>query len=106
LDQNAVVITDATGVIRFWSGGAERAFGYAADEAVGQTVELIIPDQYRADHWTGFRRAMDVGATSLEGRTIPFPVRQADGAVVAFPGRLTLIRQAEGQVVGAMVVFG
>jgi PAS domain S-box-containing protein len=106
LDQTAVVITDAAGVIRFWSSGAEKAFGYAANEAVGQTVELIIPAQYRADHWTGFRRAMEVGAASAEGQINPFPVRQADGAVVAFPGRLTLIRQAEGQVVGAMVVFG
>jgi PAS domain S-box-containing protein len=105
LDQNAVVITDATGVIRFWSSGAEKAFGYTANQAVGQSVELIIPAQYRADHWTGFRRAMELGAASLEGETSPFPVRQADGAVVAFPGRLTLIRQPGGQVVGAMVVF-
>jgi PAS domain S-box-containing protein len=106
LDQTAVVITDADGVIRFWSGGAEKAFGYPANEAVGQTVELIIPTQYRADHWTGFRRAMELGAASLEGRTNPFPVRQADGAVATFLGTLTLIRQAEGQVVGAIVVFG
>lgn len=106
MDRSAVVIADAEGVIRFWSGGAEKAFGYAAAAAVGQTLDLIVPEQYRPQHWMGFRRAVVAGAAAVEGQVNPFPVLHADGTIAPFPGRLTLIRQAGGQVVGAMVVFG
>jgi PAS domain S-box-containing protein len=105
MDKKAVVIADSSGVIRFWSGGAEKAFGYSAAEAVGKTLDLIVPAQYREAHWNGFRRAVASGAAELEGRLNPFPVVQAGGAVADVPGTLTLVRQAQGQVIGAMVVF-
>lgn len=105
MDRNAVVMTDSAGVIRFWSGGAEKAFGYTAIEAVGQTLDLIVPAEYREAHWAGFKRAMEAGAASLEGQVNPFPVHQASGGVEPVPGRLTLIRQTDGRVIGAMVVF-
>src|SRR4051794_19879525 len=79
LDHSPVVLTDAEGVIRFWSAGAETAFGYAAIEAVGQTLDLIVPAEYSDAHWAGFRRAMAAGAAA-EGQINPFPVRRADGA--------------------------
>jgi len=105
MNSNAVVIADSTGVIRFWSVGAEQAFGYSAAEAVGETLDLIVPAEYREAHWDGFRRAVASGAAPLEGQVNPFPVRQADGAVASVPGRLTLVRRAQGQVIAAMVVF-
>jgi PAS domain S-box-containing protein len=105
MNSNAVVIADSAGVIRFWSPGAEKAFGYSAAEAVGETLDLIVPAEYREAHWNGFRRAVASGAAPLEGRRNPFPVRQASGAVADVPGRLTLVRQAQGQVIAAMVVF-
>jgi PAS domain S-box-containing protein len=106
LDHSPVVLTDAEGVIRFWSAGAETAFGYAAIEAVGQTLDLIVPAEYSDAHWAGFRRAMAAGAAAAEGQISPFPVRRADGAVSPVPGRLTLIRRADGLTIGAMVAFG
>ena len=105
MESNAVVIADSTGVIVFWSAGAEKAFGYSAADAVGRTLDLIVPAEYREAHWNGFRRAMASGAARLEGRLNPFPVRQADGTVAAIPGKLTLVRRAKGQVIAAMVVF-
>jgi len=105
LNSNAVVIADSTGVIRFWSVGAEQAFGYSAAEAVGETLDLIVPAEYREAHWNGFRRAVASGAARLEGQLNPFPVRRAGGAVADIPGTLTLVRRAEGQVIAAMVVF-
>ncbi len=105
MKSNAVVIADSTGVILFWSAGAEKAFGYSAAEAVGRTLDLIVPVEYREAHWNGFRRAIASGTAPLEGRLNHFPVRQAGDTVTAVPGTLTLVRRAQGQVIAAMVVF-
>jgi PAS domain S-box-containing protein len=105
MNDTAIVIADSTGVIRFWSVGAERAFGYSAGEAVGATLDLIVPAEYREAHWNGFRRAVASGAAALEGQPTPFLVRHAGGAVDTVAGTLTLVRRAEGRVIAAMVVF-
>jgi PAS domain S-box-containing protein len=105
MKSNAVVIADPTGVILFWSAGAEKAFGYSAAEAVGGTLDLIVPAEYREAHWNGFRRAMASGAAPLEGQLNPFPVRLAGGTVATVHGTLTLMRRAQGEVIAAVVVF-
>jgi PAS domain S-box-containing protein len=106
MQDNPVVIAGPTGVIQFWSSGAEMAFGHSAAQAVGQTLDLIVPAEFREAHWKGFRRAVETGEAAVEGQVTPFPVLRADGEATAFPGRLTLLRQAQGEVIGAMVVFG
>jgi PAS domain S-box-containing protein len=106
VDKNLIIIADTNGVIRFWSAGAMPAFGYSSQDAIGKTLDLIVPPQHREAHWQGFRRAMASGVAAAEGRTGPFPFLRADGACEEVPGRLTLLRQAQGQVIGAMVIFG
>jgi PAS domain S-box-containing protein len=106
MDRHAVVIADPEGVIRFWSPGAEAAFGYGAAQAVGRTLDLIVPDEFRDAHWLGFRRAIASGSAGVEGMTSPFPVRRAGGEVAEVPGRLALVREPDGAVVAALVVFG
>jgi PAS domain S-box-containing protein len=58
---DAVIAADREGVIGFWNAGAERIFGYSRDEAVGQSLDLIIPERLRARHWQGWRRVMASG---------------------------------------------
>ena len=106
MDTNAVVVADLTGTIRFWSPGAAEAFGHPAHEAVGQTLNLIVPPEHRDAHWIGFRRALETGVAAVEGVKSPFPVRRADGTVAVAPGRLTLLREPDGRPIAAVVVFG
>jgi PAS domain S-box-containing protein len=105
LNHYAIVITDADGLIRFWSAGAEKAFGHLAPQAVGQTLDLIVPPEHTHAHWKGFRGAMASGTAAAEGRANTFPVRKANGEIAQSPGRLTLIREPQGQVIAAVVVF-
>jgi PAS domain S-box-containing protein len=105
MDASAVVIADPEGVIRLWSPGAEAAFGHSAQAAMGQSLDLIVPPEFRAAHWNGFRRAVESGHAGVEGQATPFPVVRADGRVAATPGVLTLLRQPGGQVAALMVVF-
>ena len=105
MDRTAVVMADRDGLIQFWSPRAETAFGFPASEAVGQSLDLIVPPEYRPDHWQGFRRAFSAGEASAEGQVGPFPVRLASGEIVATLGRLSLIRRPDGAVIGALVAF-
>ena len=76
-DMHAVVFADADGVIRYWSPGAERLFGYAMADAIGRTLDLIVPDRYRERHWAGFRRAVQSGTAPSSGSRTNIPSRVA-----------------------------
>jgi PAS domain S-box-containing protein len=56
---DAIIAADNDGIIRFWNPGAERIFGYSGNEALGQSLDLIIPERLRQRHWDGYRRVME-----------------------------------------------
>ena len=105
LNKMVIVLVDRNGVIQYWSEGAEAAFGFPASDAAGQDLDLIVPAEYRQDHWKGFHRAVEAGSAFLDGKVVPFPVQMASGGQVTTPGRLMLIRCPRGQVIGAVVAF-
>ena len=105
MEAHAIVMIDPDGVIRMWSTGAERLFGYDAASAIGQTLDLIIPEAYRERHWAGLGAAVSSGHSKLDQPAANIPVTCRDGSVVRFPGRLIFLRDARDQVVGAMGIF-
>ena len=105
METHAVVIADASGVIRVWSAGAERLFGYDEASAVGQTLDLIVPEDYRERHWAGFRAAANSGTMKIDDPVANLPIVCKDGSIVRFPGRLLLLRDAQNEVIGAMGIF-
>ena len=58
---DAIIVADAEGVIRLWNRGAERIFGFAEDEALGKSLDIVIPDNLRSRHWEGFSATMRSG---------------------------------------------
>jgi PAS domain S-box-containing protein len=104
MDSQAVVIADVTGRIQLWSAGAERLFGFGAAHAIGQPLDLIIPEEYRAAHHACFAQAMQTGVANIEGQPFDLPVN-AGGQVVAVKGVLTLVRDPNKIVIGAMAVL-
>lgn len=105
MDTHAIVMADATGVIRVWSPGAERLFGYDANSALGQTLDLIVPEAYRERHWEGFHAAMLSGNSKLDQPAANLPVVCRNGSVVRFPGRLLFLKDARNRAIGAMGIF-
>jgi PAS domain S-box-containing protein len=101
----ALVIADSSGVIHMWSPGAVQHFGYSPAEAVGQTLDLIIPPDFRSEHWSGFRAAMTSGVAKYDGQVMDLPVLCKSGDVVVFRGQLTFLRDADRCVVGAIGIF-
>jgi PAS domain S-box-containing protein len=53
---DAIIFADPEGVIQLWNVGAEAIFGYRSEEALGQTLDIIIPERLRERHWQGYRR--------------------------------------------------
>jgi PAS domain S-box-containing protein len=100
---HAIVVADAAGTITWWSPGAEVLFGHDAVAAVGQKLDLIVPDILRVRHWTGFQRAMH--APQLKDLAADIPVVCADGQVKEFAGRLLVLSDGLGTAVGAIAIF-
>ena len=63
LAPDAILFADREGIIRLWNKGAERIFGCTAEEAIGQSLDLIIPEKLRERHWEGYHKTMATGET-------------------------------------------
>ena len=100
---HAIVIADADGTITWWSRGAELLFGHSAAAAVGQKLDLIVPEILRVRHWIGFQRAMQ--APQVKDLAADIPVLCADGQVKEFAGRLLVLSDGLGTAIGAMAIF-
>lgn len=89
----AVVIADAAGTIVFWNDAAERLLGWSADEAVGHSLDLIIPERQRNRHWTGYRRTMATGDTKYGDQLLEVPAQHRDGHRISIAFTVTLLRR-------------
>ena len=103
MPDHAVIVVDTGGVIRQWDAGAEELFGFAYEDAVGESLDLIVPPELRERHWAGFRRAME--APRLKDLAADLPVRCADGTVRTFAGRLLVLIDPLGEALGAMAIW-
>ena len=68
----AIIAADRDGIIRFWNPGAERIFGYVRDDAIGRSLDLIIPERLQQRHWDGYRRTMASGKSRRSGKFVSF----------------------------------
>jgi PAS domain S-box-containing protein len=97
---DAVIVADPAGAIRFWNAAAERMFGRPAEEAIGGSLDLIIPEKLRERHWDGYRAVMETGETAYAGRMLAVPALRADGSRISVEFTVTLLRGAAGAVTG------
>jgi PAS domain S-box-containing protein len=105
VQDQAIVVADARGVIELWSNGAARLFGYSASEAVGQKLDLVVPPDLRDHHWNGFRAAMSRGAANGEGTFFDIPGLCRGGEIRTFRGQLHVLRNERQAAIGAMAIF-
>jgi PAS domain S-box-containing protein len=101
---DAVVVADAAGTICFWNAAAERTFGWTADEAVGASLDLIIPERQRERHWEGYRRVMATGDTKYGSDLLRVPALNADGERHSIAFTVTLLTDPDGAVTGIAAV--
>ncbi|HET9078973.1 MAG TPA: PAS domain S-box protein [Trebonia sp.] len=101
----AIVACDPGGTIAAWNGGAERVFGYPAAEAVGQSLDLIIPEKQRARHWAGYEKTMATGETKYGETLLKVPATHRDGRRLSIEFSVALLRDADGKIAGIAAVI-
>lgn len=100
----AVVFADRSGDIRIWNAGAERLFGFPAGEALGSSLDLIVPERFRRAHWSGFDKALEVGHTSGGGQVRTTRATHKDGRTLYVDLSFSVITDETGAVLGALAI--
>jgi PAS domain S-box-containing protein len=98
---DAIIAADAQGVIRFWNPGAERVFGFTAADAVGQSLDLIIPERLRDRHWRGYHEVMRTGQSRYgDGDILAVPGVRKDGTRISLEFTIVPLRDGSGGLTG------
>jgi PAS domain S-box-containing protein len=100
----AVVYSDREGIIRLWNRGAEAIFGYRQEDALGHTLDLIIPERWRARHWEGYRTVMLSGVTRYGQELLAVPASRSDGTRISIEFSIILPTDRNGKVLGAVAI--
>ena len=102
---NAIIAADREGIIRLWNPGAERLFGFERAEALGQSLDLIIPERLRQRHWDGYRRVIHTGQSRYaESDLLSVPAVRKDGSTISVEFTITTLRDA-ADIIGIAAVM-
>lgn len=99
--QDAIIFADHSGTIRLWNSGAEAMFGYQTNEAIGQTLDVIIPERLRQRHWDGWREVMATGVTRYGRELLAVPAMRKDGTRISIEFTIVVLRDGSGKPRGA-----
>jgi PAS domain S-box-containing protein len=103
---DAIVATDREGRVTFWNPGAERIFGFSAEEVAGQSLDIIIPENLRARHWEGFRHTMATGTSRYgQGDLLSVPALTKDARRISVEFTIVLLRDGGQEVTGTVAVM-
>lgn len=107
LDQvaDAIIYANRSGVISLWNPASAALFGYSAEEALGQSLDLIIPEHLRDSHWRGFNAAMATGLMKLQGRPTLTRALHKSGRKLYVEMTFAIVKdEAEGKVYGSVAM--
>jgi PAS domain S-box-containing protein len=103
---DAIIATDRSGIITFWNAGAERIFGFTAAEALGQSLDLIIPDNLRARHWSGYDRVMATGESRYgHGDLLSVPGLAKNGRRISVEFTIIMLKDEHNRPTGTAAIL-
>ena len=100
----AIIFADCEGLIRLWNPGSEVLFGYTANEVIGESLDIIIPERLRCAHWDGYRRALAAGHTLHGRRVLATRSMHKNGDKLYVELSFSMVKDAQDAVIGAMAV--
>ena len=103
--QDAIIFADKEGIIRLWNSGAEAIFGYSAKEAIGETLDLIVPEKLREKHWEGYRKVMDTGVTKYGSDVLSVPALKNDNSRLSVEFTIVLLKDDNGKPQGTAAIM-
>ena len=103
--QDAIIFADKEGIIRLWNSGAEAIFGYSKEEAIGETLDLIVPEKLREKHWEGYRKVMDTGVTKYGSDILAVPALKKDDSRLSVEFTIVLLKDDTGKPQGTAAIM-
>jgi PAS domain S-box-containing protein len=101
---DALIFADRSGVIARWNRAAYTLFGFSAEEALGHSLDLIVPEHLRSAHWKGFEAAITSGAMKLQGRPTLTRALHKSGRKLYIEMTFALVRGSDGEVKGSVAI--
>lgn len=102
---DAILFASRDGKIVFWNRGAERIFGFTADEVTGRSMDFIIPERLRERHWANWDRVMETGVTRYATDILAVPALRKDGSTISIEFTIQLVRDEAGQIRGPVAMI-
>jgi PAS domain S-box-containing protein len=102
---DAIVVTDGGGAITVWNPAAERMFGFTESEALGRSLDLIIPERLRQRHWDGYHQTMKTGETKYGTELLRVPAVKKDGTSLSIAFTVAMLYSAEGKPAAVAAVI-
>jgi PAS domain S-box-containing protein len=103
--RDAVIYSDHEGLIRLWNAGAEAIFGYSKLEALGESLDLIIPESLRERHWEGYHKVTATGRSRYESDLLAVPALRKDGSRISVEFTVVPIHGENGRLVGIAAIL-
>ena len=105
LAPDAILFADREGIIRLWNQGAERIFGCSAEQAIGQSLDLIIPEKLRDRHWEGYHKTMATGETRYGTEMLAVPAKHQNGSKLSTEFSIVLLSDDNGKPLGVAAIM-
>jgi len=103
---DAIIYADAEGLVRYWNHGAERLFGFSKLDAIGQTLDIIIPASLRKRHWEGYTRTIQTGLTRYgDGDVLSVPALRKDGSRVSIEFTILPFHDRDKRICGIAAIL-
>ena len=102
---DAVVVSNVAGKITLWNRAAEEMFGYTAAEALGQNLDIITPERFRARHWEGYHHSMETGTTKYGKQTLRVPAIHKDGHTLSIAFTVAMLFDEQKNVSGVVAII-
>ena len=103
---DAIVATDRAGIITFWNPGATRIFGFESSEAVGQSLDIIVPENLRKRHWDGFHQTMATGTSRYgDGDLLSVPGLTKSGRRISVEFTIAILRDEQRAPAGTVAIM-
>lgn len=102
---DAVIISDAKGIITYWNPASERIFGFSKEEALGSTMDLIIPERLRQRHNDGYEHSMQTGTTRYGDKLLTVPALHKTGRPLSIAFTVSMIFDGNQKAVAVAAVI-
>ena len=101
---DAVIASDPAGAINLWNPAAERVFGYTEAEALGKSLDIIIPQRQQQRHWDGYNKTMETGVTKYGNDELRVPAVHKDGHTLSIAFTVAMLHTPDGKISAIVAV--